>query len=122
VFFAKQDFLDKNPQAARAMILGTVKGFNDMIADPAAAVDSIRKRDPLLKPNIERERLLFAVTSMHDTPAVRENGLGVVNRERLNRTLAQVSEAFAMKRRVSADDIFTDKFYPPKSELRVNIK
>ena len=122
VFFAKQDFLDKNPQAARAMILGTVKGFNDMIADPAAAVDSIRKRDPLLKPGIERERLLFAVTSMHDTPTVRENGLGVVNRERLNRTLAQVSEAFAMKRRVSADDIFTDKLYPPKSELKVNIK
>jgi NitT/TauT family transport system substrate-binding protein len=122
VFFAKEEFVNKNPQVARAMIIGTVKGFNDMIADPAAAIENIRKRDPLLKPDIERERLLFAVKSMHDTPAVRKDGLGVVNRERLTRTLAQVSEAFNMKRPVSADQIFTDKLYPPKSELKVNIK
>ena len=122
VFFAKADFLEKNPQVARAMILGTVRGFNDMIANPDAAVESLRKRDPLLKPNIERERLLFAVQSMHDTPAVRQNGMGVVNRERLSRTLAQVSEAFNMKRKIGADDIFTDKYYPARAELAVKLK
>jgi NitT/TauT family transport system substrate-binding protein len=122
VLVAKADWLEKNPAIARAMIIGTVKGFNDMIADPAAAVASVSKRDPLIKPDIERERLLFTVKSVHDTPAVRKDGIGVVNKERLSRTLAQVSEAFNMKRSVSADEIFTDKFYPPKSELKVNIK
>lgn len=122
VLVAKADWLEKNPAIARAMIVGTVKGFNDMIADPAAAVASVSKRDPLIKPDIERERLLFTVKSVHDTPAVRQNGMGVVNKERLSRTLEQVSEAFNMKRAVSADEIFTDKFYPPKSELKVNIK
>ncbi|TAK88308.1 MAG: taurine ABC transporter permease [Betaproteobacteria bacterium] len=122
VLVAKADWLDKNPQIARAMIIGTVKGFNDMIADPAAAVASVSKRDPLIKPDIERERLLFTVKSVHDTPAVRQHGMGVVNKDRLSRTLAQVSEAFNMKRRVSADEIFTDKFYPPESQLKVNIK
>jgi NitT/TauT family transport system substrate-binding protein len=119
---AKADWLEKNPNIARAMIIGTVKGFNDMIANPDAAVDNLRKRDPLIKPDIERERLLFTVKSVHDTPAVRKEGLGVVNKERLSRTLAQVSEAFNMKRKVAADEIFTDKYYPPKSELKVNIK
>ncbi len=122
VLVAKADWLDKNPQIARAMIIGTVKGFNDMIADPAAAVASVSKRDPLIKPDIERERLLFTVKSVHDTPAVRQHGMGVVNKDRLSRTLAQVSEAFNMKRRVAADEIFTDKFYPPESQLKVNIK
>jgi NitT/TauT family transport system substrate-binding protein len=119
---AKADFLEKNPQVARAMIIGTVKGFNDMIADPAAAVESVRKRDPLIKPDIERERILFTVQSVHDTPAVRQHGLGVVNKERLARTLVQVAEAFQMKRSVSADEIFTDKYYPPAAERKVNFK
>lgn len=122
VLIAKSDWLEKNPKIARAMIVGTVKGFNDMIADPSAAVASVSKRDPLIKPDIERERLLFTVKSVHDTPAVRKDGLGVVNKERLSRTLEQVSEAFNMKRKVSADEIFTDKYYPQKSELKVNIK
>jgi NitT/TauT family transport system substrate-binding protein len=122
VLFAKADFLEKNPQIARAMIIGTVKGFNDMIANPEGAVESVRKRDPLIKPDIERERLLFTAKSVHDTPAVRQNGMGVVNKERLSRTLAQVSEAFNMKRAVSADEIFTDKYYPPAAERKVNLK
>src|SRR4051812_24918132 len=122
VLVAKADWLEKNPQIARAMIIGTVKGFNDMIADPAGAVETISKRDPLIKPDIERERLLYTVKSVHDTPAVRKSGLGVVNKDRLNRTLAQVSEAFNMKRAVGADEIFTDKYYPPAAELKVNIK
>jgi NitT/TauT family transport system substrate-binding protein len=122
VLVAKADWLEKNPAIARAMIIGTVKGFNDMIANPEAAVQSVSKRDPLIKPDIERERLLFTVKSVHDTPAVRANGMGVVNKERLSRTLAQVSEAFNMKRAVSADEIFTDKYYPAKPELKVNIK
>jgi NitT/TauT family transport system substrate-binding protein len=119
---AKADFLEKNPQVARAMIIGTVKGFNDMIANPDAAVESVRKRDPLIKPDIERERLLFTVKSVHDTPAVRQNGLGVVNKERLARTLAQVAEAFQMKRKVGADEIFTDRYYPPAAERKINFK
>lgn len=122
VLFAKAEFIDKNPQIARAMIAGTVRGMNEMIADPVAAVENLRKRDPLLKADIERERLLFAVRSMHDTPAVRQNGMGVVNKERLSRSLAQVSEAFAMKRAVSADDIFTDKLYPARADLMLRLK
>lgn len=122
VFFAKAEFIDKNPQIARAMIVGTVKGMNDMMTDPAGAVENLRKRDLLLKPDIERERILFAVQSMHDTPAVRQDGMGVVNKERLSRTVAQVSEAFKMKRAVTADDIFTDKLYPAKSELMLRLK
>lgn len=122
VLFAKAEFIDKNPQIARAMIAGTVRGMNEMIADPVAAVENLRKRDPLLKADIERERLLFAVSSMHDTPAVRQNGMGVVNKERLSRSLAQVSEAFAMKRAVSADDIFTDKLYPARADLMLRLK
>jgi NitT/TauT family transport system substrate-binding protein len=121
-FIAKADFLEKNPQVARAFIIGTVKGFNDMIADPNAAIENIRKRDPLLKPDVERERLLFTVKSVHDTPAVRQNGLGVVDKARLARTLEQVSEAFAMKRKVSVDEIFTAQHYPPAAELKVDIK
>ena len=122
VLIAKADWLEKNPQIARAMIIGTVKGFNDMLADPNGAVENVRKRDPLLKPNIERERLLFTVKSVHDTPAVRQHGLGVVDKARLARTLEQVSEAFNMKRKVSAGEIFTDRYYPPESERKVNLK
>lgn len=121
-FIAKADWLEKNPQIARAFIIGTVKGFNDMIADPAGAIENIRKRDPLLKPDIERERLLFTLKSVHDTPAVRRSGLGVIDKARLARTLEQVSEAFQMKRKVSADEIFTDRYYPPAAELKVNLK
>jgi len=122
VLIAKADFLEKNPQIARAMIIGTVKGFNDMLANPDAAVESVKKRDPLIKPDIERERLLFTAKSVHDTPAVRKDGMGVVNKERLSRTLEQVSEAFNMKRKVSADEIFTYKYYPPASERKLNLK
>lgn len=122
VLFAKTEWLEKNPNIARAMIIGTVRGMNDMLADPVGAVANVSKRDPLLKPDIERERINVALRMTHITPAVEQNGMGVVNKERLARTIEQVSEVFNMKRKVGADEIFTDKYYPPKPELMLTIK
>jgi NitT/TauT family transport system substrate-binding protein len=50
---------------------------------------------------------------------VRANGLGGVDRARLERAIAQVADAFALPSRPPAEQVFTDAYLPPAAARRV---
>jgi NitT/TauT family transport system substrate-binding protein len=103
----------------RDFIRGTVHGLNRMIKDPAAAVAAVKTRDPLINEKIEQERIKMTLDYAIITPNVLDHGYSNVDMARLESTLAQVAPAFNMKTTPAASAVYTDKYLPPRDELKV---
>ena len=88
--------------------------------DPDAAVASVEKRDPLLKADIEKERIKMSLDYMFISPNVMKNGMSDVDMARLERTLKQVAKPFEIKTVPTAPQVYVDKYLPPRSELKLN--
>jgi NitT/TauT family transport system substrate-binding protein len=56
---------------------------------------------------------------MFITPNVTQNGMSNVDMARLDRTLQQVGKAFELKTIPTAGQTYTDKYLPPRDELKI---
>jgi NitT/TauT family transport system substrate-binding protein len=111
---ASHDFLRAHPAAVRAFIRATIKGVRDMVRDPDLAVQMAVKFEPLLNPDIERERLKFAMRCCLITPNVRKNGFGGVDMARLRRAMGQVAAALGLDHVPAPEQLFDPSYLPPK--------
>jgi NitT/TauT family transport system substrate-binding protein len=112
----RKDYMQANPEAVGGFVRGTVKGVKAMLANKKAAIQSLMKRDNLLKPDLESERNDLIIEGSLLTPWVKENGLSTVDRQRFEYTTGLVAEAFGVAQKPKMEDIYTDKFLPPKAE------
>jgi NitT/TauT family transport system substrate-binding protein len=112
----RKDYMAANPEAVGGFVRGTVKGVKAMLADKKAAIDSLIKRDSLLKYDVESERNDLIIEGSLLTPWVKENGLSTVDQKRFEYTTGLVAEAFGLTEKPKMADIYTDKFLPPKAE------
>jgi NitT/TauT family transport system substrate-binding protein len=113
-------FADKQPAAVKGLVAAINRGWQDSIADPDAAITALLKRDGLLKRDVERERLPWAVKRLIVTPEAAEIGLGAVKPERLERTIDIITTAFALPTRPSAAEVFDAAYLPPAGERAVS--
>jgi NitT/TauT family transport system substrate-binding protein len=113
---ASPALMQSNPKAVQGFVKATIRALQDTIADPKAAIAALKKREPLINEAIELERLQLAIATSILTADAKANGLGGVRADRLQRNIDLVTEGFALERKVAADQVFTDKFLPPKAE------
>ncbi|HEU4660935.1 MAG TPA: ABC transporter substrate-binding protein [Pseudolabrys sp.] len=113
-------FLKENPDAVKRFVRATIKGVKDMIHDPKMAVEMVARAQPLLKKDIELERLKLALNCCIATPNVKKNGYGGVDPARLKRAIALISEGYGLPRQPTVDEMFNDSFLPPKEDRMVN--
>lgn len=116
----RPDYAEKNPDVIRDFIRGTVHGVNAMIKDPAAAVASVKKRDPLINDEIEKLRIKMTLDYAFITPNVMKNGMSNVDTARLERTIKQAASAFNMKATPAAAQVYTDRYLPPRADLKIS--
>jgi NitT/TauT family transport system substrate-binding protein len=109
----------KNPAAVKGFVRATIKAWREVIADPKMGVAIAKKRDPLIDEVIELERLNMSLANNVVTPYVKANGMGNVDPARLDRSMAQLSQALGLKVTPKGSDVFTAEFLPPKAELMV---
>ena len=105
-----------NPETVSGFARAALKGVKAMIADRKGAVASVMRRDPLLKEDVELERNELMIDGSLLTPWVKQNGISTIDRERFERTTAQVAEAFGVPVKPKMEDIYTERFLPPKAE------
>lgn len=117
VLFCTDAFAQANPAVLTAVARGTVRGLRAMVANPAAAAASSKRREQLLDAAIEERRIRLGIDVIFVTPHVRAEGWSAVDMARLDSTMKEVGEAFAMPRRIAAADLYTDRYLPPRSEL-----
>jgi NitT/TauT family transport system substrate-binding protein len=119
VIVANPDFMRFNPKAVAGFVKATIRGIQETARDPEAAIDSLMKRNPIAKREVELERLKLSLAKNFVTPDVRKNGLGAVDMKRLERSLDQIGLTFQYTNRPKAADIFTAQFLPPREQRSV---
>lgn len=115
----KPEFAEKNPEAIRNFIRGSVHGFNAMLKNPDAAVASIKKRDPLINPELEKNRIKMSLDYRMITDNVLKNGASNVDPKRLENSIKDVAVPFGIKNIPAMSDVYTDRYLPPRSEMTI---
>lgn len=113
---ANPDFMRFNPKAVAGFVKGTIRGIQETIRNPEGAMDSLMKRNPIAKREIETERLKMAIARNFISPDVEKNGIGAVDAKRLDRSIEQIGMTFKYTNKPKSADIFTAQFLPPRAE------
>ena len=119
VIIASPKILKENPAAVKAFLSAFTKGAKDVLANPAAAIDSVKARDGIINTELETRRLKMAIDTVINSPDARAEGFGKVNDGRLSLMASQVSDAFATKTRGDAAKVWDGSFLPPAAELNI---
>lgn len=114
------DFAAKNPAAVRGFTKAMILAMRDVVKDPATAVDSVLKRNSVVTKPVELERLQMAIAQNFLTPAVKKNGFGGVEQDKLVRNIATQKEARNLKNPPAPDAVFDSSFLPPAGERKID--
>jgi NitT/TauT family transport system substrate-binding protein len=109
-------FAAAHPEAVKGFLRAFTKGLKDTVRDPAAAVDSVIKRNDAAKKDVELERLRMALKDNILTPEVEANGYGEVDMARLDRAIGQIALTNDFRAKPKASDIFDPAFLPPAAD------
>ena len=119
VIVANPDFMRFSPKAVAGFVRATIRGIQDTIKSPETAIDSLMKRNPIAKREVELERLKLSLAKNFITPDVQKNGLGAVDMKRLERSIDQIGLTFQYTNKPKAADIFTAQYLPPREQRLV---
>jgi NitT/TauT family transport system substrate-binding protein len=116
------ELLEKNPNAVKGFLRAFARSVKDVMANPEAAIASVKARDGIIDEKLEARRLKLAIDSVIRTEDARAEGFGQVNPGRLSLMASQVSDAFNTKTRVNAAAVWNGSALPAKSELDIFAK
>jgi NitT/TauT family transport system substrate-binding protein len=119
VIIANPDVMRSQPKVVSGFVKATIRGIQDTLRNPDAAIDSLMKRNPIAKRDVELERLKLSLEKNFVTPDVRRNGLGAVDMKRLERSIDQIGLTFQYSSKPKAADIFTAQYLPPREQRLV---
>ena len=106
VIIANRDFAKSNPDAVKAFVAATVRGFQETAKDPEGAVKHVLEHNDVAREAVELERLQMALAQNIVTDEVRANGFGGVDMERLERSIDQIADTYEFTNRPAAADVF----------------
>lgn len=109
-------FAERNPKTVAAFVKAVNKSLVAAIANPKAAVASLKARDGLVNLDLENDRLLLMLRDMVVTPTTRAEGLGTVSPVRMKKTMQSIYDAYGIKTVPAPEKVYTDRFLPPKAE------
>jgi NitT/TauT family transport system substrate-binding protein len=111
-----QKLLHDNPQAVAGLVRAINHALLDVAADPEAGIAELEKVEPLLKPDIEKARLLYFLNNQIISPEEKSVGLGDIDDKRMTAAIKTVVDAYSLPRTPALDDVFNRSFLPPKAD------
>jgi NitT/TauT family transport system substrate-binding protein len=113
-------FASAHPDAIKAFLRVFAKSLRETAREPAAAVDTVVKREDGEKKDVELERLRMALRDNILTPEVKANGYGTIDFQRLDQSIDQLAQVHTFKSKPRAGDIFDDTYLPAASDRKTN--
>jgi NitT/TauT family transport system substrate-binding protein len=114
VVMLRKDFLEENEELVSAFLRAYIRGVQDVMMDPAAGLESVLAAgDELMDANAEKLRLQIALNDLLINEEVEELGIGAVDPERLETTIAQTVKGFGLANTPALDEVFTAEYLPP---------
>lgn len=108
--------IKEKPEAVRGLVRAINKAFHEVRGNPEAGMDSVMKREPLLKRDVEKERLLQTIEYEVMSSEMKTIGIGDVNAERLKKGIDLLVENLKLPRTPSNDEVFSRAFLPSRAE------
>ena len=106
------DFAKENPSAVKAFLRAAIRGYQDAIANPTAAVEHVVSRVENADTEVELQRLIMAIGHHIVTDEVRALGLGGVIDSRLEKSIEQLGSIHDFAQLPAVSDVFDDSFLP----------
>src|ERR1700674_4611023 len=97
IIFSKKMVAEK-PEIVRGFVRALNKAVIDSLKDPKMAVNAVLKREPLIKFDVELERMDATLKDEMNHPEIAKIGLGNVDDARLQRSIDILVEASALPR------------------------
>ena len=114
-------FAAEHPDAVRGFLNAFMRGLRETVRNPASAIDSVLRRNPDARKNVELERLTMAIRENIVTPEVKANGYGAIDEQRFERAIDQIAMAYKFKAaKPKLDDVFDSSFLPTLKERKFN--
>jgi NitT/TauT family transport system substrate-binding protein len=105
-----------NPKAVEGLVRAIHKAVRDTIANPDEAIAALTATEPLIKADIEKRRLLYALRTLVLSAEQNEIGIGDIVDERMAKAIDQVASTFELKSKPTVAAVFDRAFLPPKAE------
>jgi len=112
VIIINTDFAEANPDAVKGFLAATAEGWKASLADPAAVIPMLMERNPAADAALEQRRLELALEANVLTDAVKANGFGVIDTDRMAEALEQISTTYSFTTTPDAALYFTDAYLP----------
>lgn len=109
-------FVRDNPKAVEGFVRALNRAIKDVVANPEAGMDAVMKREPLLKRDLERDRLFATIKQEMSHPEIAKNGFGDIDAERMRRAISIVVESNQLPRTPNVEDVFNRSFLPPMAD------
>jgi NitT/TauT family transport system substrate-binding protein len=106
----------EHPEAVKGLLRAINRSLRETVENPDAAIDLLATEEPLIKKDIEKQRLLYVYKTLIDTAEARELGIGDVSDAKLKSAISAIATAFELPRVPGTGDIFDRSFLPAKAE------
>jgi NitT/TauT family transport system substrate-binding protein len=106
----------EKPEAVKGLVRAINRALQDVMANPDAAVDLLAAKEPLIKKDIEKQRLTYVYKTLIDTPEARALGIGDVSDDRMTSAITTIAQSYELANAPKAGQVFDRAFLPPKAD------
>jgi NitT/TauT family transport system substrate-binding protein len=111
-----QKLLKENPKAVAGLVRAINRAIKDVIADPEMGVKVLAKIEPLINQDVEKKRIAYALGNLMNGAEFTDLGFGDLTDEKLGRSIDVIAEAYDLKAKPKASEVFNRSFLPAKSD------
>jgi NitT/TauT family transport system substrate-binding protein len=108
--------MKEKPEAVRGLVRAINKAFHEVRANPEPGMDAVMRREPLLKREVEKERLLQTIAYEVMSSEMKKIGIGDVDAGRLKQGIDLLVDNLKLPRTPSSEEVFTRAFLPPHAD------
>ena len=116
-----QKLLNK-PEAVRGLVRAINRAVVEIAVNPDAGMAVLQNVETLLKPEIEKPRLIYFLEKQMITPETKALGIGDVDDKRMANAIATVTDAYQLARKPEVKEVFDRSFLPPKAERKLKMQ
>lgn len=116
---ASQQMIKDKPDLCRAIALATARAWRATYKDPASAIKATVAREPLLKADVEEQRIRFILDKHVKTESVQKNGIGFLESSRMDKGLKLMTEGLGWAQTPKLADFYNNSFLPDAKELKI---
>jgi NitT/TauT family transport system substrate-binding protein len=118
VLITTPEYAAAHKNELKQYVAAVVESWKATIKDPKTSIAVIKKRNELIKEDVELARLNLMLRDTIAPPDVVKNGFSKVDPARLKYTVDAVTQAFNLPARANATDLWHPEFLPPSSDLQ----